>query len=235
MMGKASWSVPSNQESLDLALTWHHIYSKKWIFTRQGKSYEDSKAAISKRGNAAKQPLTSTPFVIEFEYGANNDGYWAYEHMVLQLEDCIDVLHCLYPQYDLLFMFDHSCGHDRQREDGLNVENMSRNYWGKQSKLRTSLIKQEKGYLGHFPCTLNPGDVQSMVFLPGDEGPFWMMAEQRQSTRLDVEIQGKTMKNEACREGDNCTRQHHEYKTSMRSTRDTSRKWSKKNTAWLGG
>ena len=42
--------------------------------TRQGKSYEDSKAAISKRGNAAKQPLTSTPFVIEFKYGANNNG-----------------------------------------------------------------------------------------------------------------------------------------------------------------
>ncbi len=94
-------------------------------FTRQKKSYEDSKA-VSKRGNAAEQPLTSIPFVIEFEYGANNDGYWAYGH-------------CLYPQYDLLFMFDHSCGHDRQREDGLNVENMSRNYGGKQSKLRTSL------------------------------------------------------------------------------------------------
>jgi hypothetical protein len=39
-------------------------------FTRQGKSYEDSKAAISKRGNAAKQPLTSTPFVIKFKYGS---------------------------------------------------------------------------------------------------------------------------------------------------------------------
>ncbi len=25
-----------------------------------------------------------------------------YEHMVLQLEDCIDVLRCLYPQYDVL-------------------------------------------------------------------------------------------------------------------------------------
>jgi hypothetical protein len=100
-------------------------------FTRQGKSYEDSKAAISKRGNAAKQPLTSSPFVIEFEYGANNDGYWAYEYMVLQLEDCIDVLRCLYPQYDVLGS------------------------------------------------------------MPGDEGPFWMTAEQWQSTRLDVEIQGK--------------------------------------------
>jgi hypothetical protein len=42
--------------------------------------------------------------------------------MVLQLEDCIDVLKVLYPQFDFLFLFDHSCGHDRQKEDGLNVE-----------------------------------------------------------------------------------------------------------------
>jgi hypothetical protein len=163
-------------------------------FTTQGKTHDDSKAAISKRGNAAKQPLTSTPFVIEFKYGANNDVYWAYEHMELQLEDCIDVLRRLYPQYDVLFMFDHSCGHDQQREDGLNVENMSKNYGGKQSELRTSLIKQEKGYHGQFPSNLNPGYVQSMVFLPGDEGPCWMTAEQWQSTRLDVEIQGKKQK-----------------------------------------
>ncbi len=85
--------------------------------------------------------------------------------MVLQLEDCIDVLMCLYPQYDVLFMFDHSCSHDQQRKDGLNVKNMSKNYGGKQSKVRTSLMKQEKGYLGQFPRILNPGDVQSMVFL----------------------------------------------------------------------
>ncbi len=164
-------------------------------FTRQGKSYEDSKAAISKRGNAVKQPLPSTPFIIEFEYGANNDGYWAYEHMVLQLEGCIDVLRCLYPQYDMLFMFDRSCGHDRQREDGLNVENMSKNYAGKQSKLRTSLMKQETGYLSQFPWILN-----IMVFLPGDEGPLWMTAEQRQSTRFDVEIQGKKTKKKLTKE-----------------------------------
>ncbi len=39
-----------------------------------------------------------------------------------------------------------------------------------------------------------------MVFLPGDEGPFWMTAEQWQSTRLDVEIQGKTTKKKLTKE-----------------------------------
>jgi hypothetical protein len=61
-------------------------------------------------------------FVREFEYGANNNGYWSHEHMVVQIEDCVDVIHVLYPDFEVLFLFDHSYGHDRQREDGLNVE-----------------------------------------------------------------------------------------------------------------
>jgi hypothetical protein len=36
--------------------------------------------------------------------------------------------------------------------------------------------------------------MQQMDFLPGDEGPFWMTMEQQQSTRLDIEIQGKVIK-----------------------------------------
>jgi hypothetical protein len=75
--------------------------------------------------------LRYSPFVVEFEYGSNNDGYWSYEHMVLQLEDCVDCLQVLAPQFDCLFLFDHFCGHDRQREDGLNVENMTKSFRGK--------------------------------------------------------------------------------------------------------
>ena len=41
-----------------------------------------------------------------------------------------------------------------------------------------TLIKQEQAYLGPFPCMLNPGDMQSMNFLPGDDGPFLMTAEE---------------------------------------------------------
>jgi hypothetical protein len=77
---------------------------------------------------------------------------------------------------------------------------MLKKYGGKQSKLLTSLIQQEKGYLGQLPRILNPVDVQRMVFLPGGEGPCWMTAEQWQSTRFDVEIQGKTMKKKLTKE-----------------------------------
>jgi hypothetical protein len=32
------------------------------------------------------------------------------------------------PEHDVLFLLDHSCGHDWQREDGLNVENMNKSF-----------------------------------------------------------------------------------------------------------
>jgi hypothetical protein len=67
---------------------------------------------------------------------------------------------------------DNSCGHDRQWEDGLNVENMSIGYGGKQSRLRPSLMKQVDGYLGSFNQKLNTGDTQTMVFSANDDGPF---------------------------------------------------------------
>ena len=51
---------------------------------------------------------------------------------MLQLEDCTDCLQLLYPQFDLLFLFDHSCRHDRQKEDRLNVENMNKEFGGAQ-------------------------------------------------------------------------------------------------------
>jgi len=41
--------------------------------------------------------------------------------MALQLEDCVDVLKVLYPQFDFLFLFDHSCWHDHQKEDGWDL------------------------------------------------------------------------------------------------------------------
>jgi hypothetical protein len=55
---------------------------------RIGKKYSDDLAAIDKRGTSAKQPLDSSPFVVQFEYGINSEGYWMYDHMyLLELRD----------------------------------------------------------------------------------------------------------------------------------------------------
>jgi hypothetical protein len=113
---------------------------------RKNVQYKDLKAVAEAGGykDGFKKPLTCSPFVCTFEYGADSDGYWNYNHMVLQLEDCVDVLKHLYPEYDYLFLFDHSRGHDKQREDGLNVKMMTKSFDGTQRKMRNTLIKREK-------------------------------------------------------------------------------------------
>jgi len=86
----------------------------------------------SKQG--LKPPLTNSPFVRWFEYGAGNEGYWYYQQMVLHFEDCVNVLKVLYPDFDFLLLFDHLCRHDKQKEDGLNVERMRKGYGRSQRK-----------------------------------------------------------------------------------------------------
>ena len=66
-----------------------------------------------------------------------------YDHMCLQFEDCIDAIQALYPEFDTVWHFDHSCGHDRGRGDGLSVGNMTVNWGGKQSRVRDTEIKEE--------------------------------------------------------------------------------------------
>jgi hypothetical protein len=73
-----------------------------------------------------------------------------------------------------MLLLGHSCGHDRQREDGLNVENMSNSYGGKQRVIQPILIRKERGYLGSFNCKLNPGNFQHILFSETDAGHFWM-------------------------------------------------------------
>jgi hypothetical protein len=49
-----------------------------------------------------------------------------------------------------VFLLDHSCGHDHQREDGLNAGKMSKSLGERQKKLFDTKIKQEDGCLGPF-------------------------------------------------------------------------------------
>ncbi len=180
---------------------------------RQGKKYADEEAAKARRGSEYKTALTCSPFIIEFSYGVQEQGYWNYKHMVIQFKYCMDSLTTLYPEFDYLFLFDHSCGHDKQREDekkqkiilsashssnvnrkvhhyttkdGLNVERMLKGFGGKQAVLHDTLIRQEQGYLGTYPRRLKPGDVQKMVFHDVDEGPFWMQPIERQQKKHDI-------------------------------------------------
>jgi hypothetical protein len=141
-----------------------------------------------------KKLLTKSPFVFEFEYGASREGYWVYEPMLLQLEDCADCLKVLYPQHDSLFLLDHSCEHDRQRVDALNIENMNKLYGDNKPKMRDTKITQEQGYLVPYQQKLCPGDVQQMMFLSTDDDPFWMTPVEGEQWRHDAILEGQVVR-----------------------------------------
>ena len=129
---------------------------------RRGESYIDKDAAVLKRGKPTKDPLVTSPFVRTLEYGSGNSGYWSYDDMILQLEDCVDCLKAINNEkYDYLFLFDHSNGHDRLRPDGLSEKKILKYFGGKQPVMRNTKIEDET-YLGPFdhPLKLKVGDTQ---------------------------------------------------------------------------
>ncbi|KAI2500759.1 hypothetical protein MHU86_13738 [Fragilaria crotonensis] len=65
--------------------------------TRRGHNYVDLDAAIAVHGQVSKKDLEESPFVVSFELGANNEGYWTYNHMSMQFEDCVDCIKVIYP------------------------------------------------------------------------------------------------------------------------------------------
>jgi hypothetical protein len=72
--------------------------------------------------------------------------------MCLQFKDYVDTIQANYPDYDSVWSFDHSCGHNRGREDELSVGNIKVNWGGKQSSVRDTEIKEEVGHLApHSP------------------------------------------------------------------------------------
>ena len=61
--------------------------------------------------------------------GTSRNGYWLYEHLAVQLEDCLGILHCLYKdKSNVRINVNHSYGHNQQKEDSLKVENMNCDY-----------------------------------------------------------------------------------------------------------
>ena len=128
-----------------------------------------------------KTPLHSCLNMVQ-----KNEGYWTYEHLVIQLEDCMDILTVLYPtdKYEIQTLVDHSSGHDRQHEDGLNVNGMNKYYGGSQRVMHSSLMKDQGCLDKHLP-KLAVGDTQEMMFLRDDSGPFYMPENERLKLKED--------------------------------------------------
>ena len=54
---------------------------------RAESKYKDEMVAKEIRASVMKQNLPESPFMREFQYGTAGEGYWSYQHMVLQVED----------------------------------------------------------------------------------------------------------------------------------------------------
>jgi hypothetical protein len=132
-----------------------------------------------------KKDLIESPFVKHFELGANNEGCWGHNHMVSQLEDCMDCLKAACPDFDFAFLFDHSSGHSKKRRGGLDAANMNSGFGGGQPFMQRSNVIQIDGCLGPFDPALAVGDEQSMTFSPTDVGPFWMDAAEREERQCN--------------------------------------------------
>jgi hypothetical protein len=132
--------------------------------------------------------LSKSPFLTYFDYGENKEGYWDYNHMVLQFEDVVDCLKVMHPHYHFVFLFDHSSGHAKQRPDGLNATRMNKSYGGKCPAMHPTVIERESGFLGPYPRILEPGQTQRLTFTETDAGPFWMTPNERILNRLDQNL-----------------------------------------------
>lgn len=117
------------------------------------KTYIDTQAAMEILKSTQKPILTESPFMKYLYIGANNKGYyWNSYHMRLHLEDIVDCLHVLYPEFEIVFLFDHSQGHARKRNGALNALHMS--IGRAQAKMRDTTITQAEGSLGCLSFTL---------------------------------------------------------------------------------
>ncbi len=99
-----------------------------------GRNYAALDAAIAIHGQVTKKNLEKSPFVGSFELGTNNEGYWTFNHMRIQFEDCVDCVMVLYPQFDFMFLFDHSQGHAKKLMGGLDAYSLNRGYEGAQNR-----------------------------------------------------------------------------------------------------
>ena len=164
--------------------------------------YCDEVASKDVMGTTKKADLTESPFIRKLEYGSNKEGYWTGNHMIVQFEDCIDCLKVVYGEdYDFVFLFDHSSGHEK-RVNGLDSEKMNSGHGG--LKQRPTMIKAKEGYLGPHhdpdnPLMVKVGHEQSLIWdesdlLTPESGPFNIPPEKRLGRRHDNLIPVKLKK-----------------------------------------
>ena len=126
---------------------------------------------IQGSSDKADFPETYDPCLAFFRSGVQHEGYWNSSHAKLQLEDAVDAISTIFPQFDCVFLFDQLSGDTKMGSDGLHMRNMNVSHGGSAGMMHATII--HKG--GPHPRILHVGNNQEMHFVEGDNGPFWMM------------------------------------------------------------
>ena len=133
----------------------------------ENSNYSDEAAAIMIYHNSKKPKLTLSPFLYKVDYGNNHNGYWPYDYMIIQLKDCIDILKYTHPDFDCLFLLDHSNEHDYMQPNC--IWHARKQPIMRSSKLASNLFDPFHT-LGHY---LQPKSIQSMWYWEGDSVPCY--------------------------------------------------------------
>ena len=182
--------------ALGLGLTISEMQLSEINKVRAGQSYTDEEAATYLKGNSRKPPLKESPFIRYLNYGAGKDGYWTYRHMVMQIEDCVDCLKYIFPQYDYVFELDHSSGHASERPNGLSTNSINLGWGGKQRRMRNSVLTaNDLGPIKH-EGALKVGDTQEMTFKQGDSPPILNPGAPMYDILKDTNVTRKLLKDE---------------------------------------
>jgi hypothetical protein len=115
--------------------------------------------AITRR-KFAKDPVDST-FLKMFRHSQAHNGCWTHRHVKIQIEDLVDCLKVIFPNFGFLLLFDQSSGHTKKREDGLNTINMNREHGGRVPHMRRSVLDAK--CLGKHSPSLQAG-TQRLVY-----------------------------------------------------------------------
>lgn len=81
-------------------------------------------------------PISAREFL---EYGKSKQGYWTNDLFVKQVKTAIEIHNVLYPNFQAVFLFDHSSGHRKMPDDGLVAHRMNRSPDGCQPFMRNGI------------------------------------------------------------------------------------------------
>eukprot|EP00733_Pompholyxophrys_punicea_P000769 Pompholyxophrys_punicea_v1_NODE_274_length_2425_cov_15.995782.p2 type:complete len:380 gc:universal NODE_274_length_2425_cov_15.995782:1283-144(-) len=106
---------------------------------------DDEYKAYKIRNPESKLPQCADMYL---EIRKNKDGYWNSERFLEQMKTAISIFEELFPGAEAVILLDHSGGHTKKPEDGLNAHNMDVTSGRKQPFIRNTIWQGQVQHIG---------------------------------------------------------------------------------------